>query len=953
MGERAVFTIEEFGGGPMLRIEEELVSTAVDERHARLDFTALATGLAGFTATPLAAGAVAGLGQALLALFRGHAPALQQIDAARRPGCSLLIEDVTPAAQMLPWETLQDSQGAFMALRAEPLLARLVTPRHQQLPIERTFKPPLRVLALLAAAGRQPDGSVLTALPELDALLAALDSRPEVPVEVHVLGVDDDVRGCVEARDDPRIRFSGLEALSTLEDALADFQPHVVHFFCHGFASENAQPRLELATRSDQLAGHPRGAIALEADQLADLLRPQSQLWLLTLNCCLGAAATETISFARDVMSRRLDLPAVIAMREAIDRQDAHLFAEAVMGELCKVVRQLLGGSSAAALDWSCLLPPVRQRLCTTRCQTLSNAQSCRVWTVPVLYVRPEPFLIRGLADAPPAAATGRVEEMRAQIATLAAMRAELGAVPGLPASALAAIDQEIVALTNTLIDLLAPATDHALSLSATPQPAPMPSPAPAVVVPAPSAPSVRLNAWIGAPAPEEQMGTDWAGWALRQEAGRKKRALLAATRGVAAPRALDWRDPAVGWGVVLPDRPGASAAELAAFDDAPPALAALIRERQQILGRVPIFRYRADDSSARSLVFLHDFGASNSPAIDASEIGVEAGSIPQYLLLAGSPAEIPWALQYILGTVRFVGRLDLDEKALERYVAHLRSNWEGHGASAAKALTWAVFHSNEDITATLRAKITRPLHQQLSGLPAVGAGAHFLDGRKQPATAEALITALAQQQPGFIATSSHGQTWPLDDVAALGDHLGKLIDQDETLLEPAALLARWQPNGAVWMAHACCSAGAKAESDYDGLFDPTSKAGKILAAVAGLGDRCAPFPRALLGAEKPLRAFIGQVEPTFDWTLVQPETGQSLTSKLIQPLAQGLIQRSPVGSLLEAWHGRAAPLNAAWLRMKQSIDAGAPLEPHILYPRLAATDVASTVLLGDPTAVL
>ena len=38
---------------------------------------------------------------------------------------------------------------------------------------------------------------------------------------------------------------------------------------------------------------------------------------------------------------------------------------------------------------------------------------------------------------------------------------------------------------------------------------------------------------------------------------------------------------------------------------------------------------------------------------------------------------------------------------------------------------------------------------------------------------------------------------------------------------------------------------------------------------------------------------------------------------------------------------------------MKGKLDEGGAVRPEILYPRLAATDVASTVLLGDPTAVL
>jgi hypothetical protein len=71
-----------------------------------------------------------------------------------------------------------------------------------------------------------------------------------------------------------------------------------------------------------------------------------------------------------------------------------------------------------------------------------------------------------------------------------------------------------------------------------------------------------------------------------------------------------------------------------------------------------------------------------------------------------------------------------------------------------------------------------------------------------------------------------------------------------------------------VWNAHACCSPGSDSPSNYAGLLDPESDVDAVLAAVAGLGSTVAPRPTALLGAEKPLRAFIGHVEP--------PSTGPS-----------------------------------------------------------------------------
>lgn len=91
-----------------------------------------------------------------------------------------------------------------------------------------------------------------------------------------------------------------------------------------------------------------------------------------------------------------------------------------------------------------------------------------------------------------------------------------------------------------------------------------------------------------------------------------------------------------------------------------------------------------------------------------------------------------------------------------------------------------------------------------------------------------------------------------------------------------------WEPDGVVWLAHACCSAGSVASSGYAGLFDPGDPIAELLAGVSeAAGSRTAPLPRRLLGHPKPARAFLGQVEPTFDWTLSDPDTGQPLSNAL------------------------------------------------------------------------
>lgn len=191
-------------------------------------------------------------------------------------------------------------------------------------------------------------------------------------------------------------------------------------------------------------------------------------------------------------------------------------------------------------------------------------------------------------------------------------------------------------------------------------------------------------------------------------------------------------------------------------------------------------------------------------------------------------------------------------------------------------------------------------------------------------ASAAQLIDALADaaRPPIFVMTASHGMTGPLDDLAKMTAALGLLVDQHGVPLDPVALLAKWQPDGAIWYAHACCSAGSDDATQYGDLVgDGPVK--DVLPGVAMLGASVAPLPTALPGAERPLRAFVRHVEPTFDWTLRHLESKEPLTHALHSALYNGMHRTRPNR------RARAAAL------------------------RTQLGDRQACVILGDPTVAL
>jgi len=453
----------------------------------------------------------------------------------------------------------------------------------------------------------------------------------------------------------------------------------------------------------------------------------------------------------------------------------------------------------------------------------------------------------------------------------------------------------------------------------------------------------LRLNAFTGAPSGVSAMHPKVRRWIGA--------AIPAPTMGLRGPGALvdarDWQSPDVGWGLVLRDDPRISVAARSTAADAPEPIQRLLQHRGGV-----VLRW-SPDLPASKIRRCYADGTAQDPHLVQSERGTTRGRVPRYLLLYGGPDVLPWTLQYDLGAYAFTGRLDLDGAELVRYVDAVISGWDGAAANANRAVTWAVDHGGDDITRLMRTVVAKKLHDQFVGDDAMDA--QFIDGRNEPATAARLIAALETKRPGMIVTTSHGMTGPLDDVPAMRAAMGLPVDATYRALDLDALLAHWSPDGALWYAHACCSAGSDAKSGYTGLVDEHSQAGEILRGVAAAGALVAPLARRLLGAPRPLRAFIGHVEPTFDWTLKDRSTGQTLTGSLAEALYRRLYQPFPVGYAIEAIHDKAPKLEIARLAaLRAAMQGGTPSEREehereALTCRLVAQDLRSLVLLGDP----
>jgi hypothetical protein len=403
-----------------------------------------------------------------------------------------------------------------------------------------------------------------------------------------------------------------------------------------------------------------------------------------------------------------------------------------------------------------------------------------------------------------------------------------------------------------------------------------------------------------------------------------------------------DWSSDQVGYGVLLPESTW-SAADKAKGLDAPEPV------RQLLAARPKTVMLRWDEKLPGNLIrrYFPD-GSSQPPTIGLSTFGTAKGSLPRYILIIGGPDAVPWSVQYALETRHAVGRLPLDEAGLGHYIDAMLGGWPNADLDITAPLMWTVSLPG-DITADMRAVIANPLEAAFADDRRVAGFHHLTDQR---ATGAELLQALAATRPPLVVTSSHGLT--VGEDAALRGSLGLPVDLAHQPVDLDAL-DHAMPGGTIWYAQACCSAGGDASSHYEGLLAPGTMALSAVQAVARLGPTVAPAAARLLGREDPVRAVLGHVEPTFDWTLRVAETGQGLGGVLVEGLSRNLfVSCDPVGYALREYRAGVGELHTQYAGLLDDLNKGkTELRDKLTRLRLSAIDRQSMVLLGDPTVTL
>jgi len=352
-------------------------------------------------------------GQKLLEDLSAHpavGPAIDQALQQTQGGCSpihLWMHDVTTAEQ-LPWEAVYlKSKGEFLALDDRWPIARVREANEADPRLVYEFEPPLRITAVLSAAGDDAQTQA-PAAPQWQALYAAirrgLAAPGATPVALTVLVGEENLRNQIESLGMAWIKCGYITDRDGLLQAIRDSRPHILHFFCHGTSDEI--PYLQIGSFTDWEAGRA-GTIPITAVELRQRADPKQGIWLVTLNCCESATqARDGRGLASSLVAA--GFPAALGMRERIDVGLAHKVCDSFYPAILELINQAAPGGPTSDIEWAQALSNVRASLAGGGPSGLppqQAARDCKTWTIPALYTRREPFMLKRIASqalAPP-----------------------------------------------------------------------------------------------------------------------------------------------------------------------------------------------------------------------------------------------------------------------------------------------------------------------------------------------------------------------------------------------------------------------------------------------------------------------------------------------------------------------------------------------------------------------
>jgi DNA/RNA endonuclease G (NUC1) len=336
---------------------------------------------------------------------------------------------------------------------------------------------------------------------------------------------------------------------------------------------------------------------------------------------------------------------------------------------------------------------------------------------------------------------------------------------------------------------------------------------------------------------------------------------------------------------------------------------------------------------------------------------------VPYYLLLVGSPEEIPYSFQYQLDVQYAVGRLWFE--TVEEYASYAQSvvaAETGKVVLPCKAIFFGTENPDDPATRMSARDLVAPLAAGLPGMLSPGSPpwtADLVRGEGQATKARLASLLGGAETPALLFTASHGMGFPATDPRQMS-HQGALLCQNwqgprqwrkeiphdhyfaaDDVGSDARLL------GTIAFHFACYGAGTPHLDDFPSNSLRTAD-------VVAPRPFVSRLPQRLLGHPKGgALAVIGHVERAWGCSILWEEAGRQIQA--FEDALRLLMEGAPVGHATEAINQRYADvstgLNILLDRVRRE---GYQADPFDLARQwTASNDARGYAVVGDPAVRL
>ena len=394
------------------------------------------------------------------------------------------------------------------------------------------------------------------------------------------------------------------------------------------------------------------------------------------------------------------------------------------------------------------------------------------------------------------------------------------------------------------------------------------------------------------------------------------------------------------GWGIVFTTNASPAIKE---------ALQPLLDLRQQQAGeRFAILEYQAGQSKNKKNEFLVHNGGRPGP--------VDPDQVPYYLLLVGSPAEIPYDFQQQLGGRYAVGRIHFDTIAeYDQYARSLVAAETNQVKLSRQTSFFSVTYPDDQATEQRTKALIDPLIEAIRQ-KSDWQVAPFLRAEATKTQLEHLLG--GEQTPALLVASSYGATFPKIDPLQIYQQ-GALLCADwpgpanpDPITQKYYFAADDLPGdgnvlGLLTFLITDYGAGTPQDDNFTSqMFKTNGRTFPKYPFVAGL-------PKALLshrqGGALGVISYVGPVwDHTFSWS------GAAVQRDIFTQTISQLLDRYPVGAAVQAFSERYAKLTTDLANTLEEMDFGKRVPPDEVAGLWAAShDVGQCVIIGDPAARL